>query len=42
MMRQRCRCGTERDVPAWDRSWEPDAAADADRQRGRRGVQEEP
>jgi hypothetical protein len=23
MMRQRCSCGTERDIPAWDRHWEP-------------------
>jgi hypothetical protein len=23
MMRQRCSCGAERKVPAWDRQWQP-------------------
>jgi hypothetical protein len=27
MMRQRCPCGAERAVPAWDRSWTPPAGS---------------
>jgi hypothetical protein len=29
MMRQRCACGAERDIPAWDRHWEPPDAGQA-------------
>ena len=28
MMLQRCACGTERTIPAWDRYWHPDEASD--------------
>lgn len=28
MMRQQCRCGTTRTIPAWDRTWTPPSAGD--------------
>jgi hypothetical protein len=29
LMRQACACGAARTVPAWDRSWQPDATPSA-------------
>jgi hypothetical protein len=41
MMRQSCACGGRRAIPAWDRSWDPDATIDADPARGPSGIREE-
>jgi hypothetical protein len=30
MMRQSCDCGERREIPAWDRSWDPGAATNGD------------
>jgi hypothetical protein len=35
MMRQSCACGERRAIPAWDRRWDPDAAAGAGSTSGR-------
>ena len=42
MMGQSCACGERRTIPAWDRSWNPDAAADAGATPGRATAGEEP
>jgi len=42
MMGQACACGERRAIPAWDRSWDPGAAADADSTPGRDAVREAP